>query len=101
MDLRQQVFTTLAQSYEQARISEVRNTPVITVISAPEGSAARVRKPLPMALVGGLIGLLLALAVVSVQALIDRERRTNAEEYEGFKSAWTSWRSGWKKARAG
>lgn len=33
--LRQSVLTTLVQSYEQARISEVRDTPVITVLQTP------------------------------------------------------------------
>jgi len=33
--LRQQVFTTLVQSFEQARIAEVRDTPVITVLQPP------------------------------------------------------------------
>jgi uncharacterized protein involved in exopolysaccharide biosynthesis len=32
---RQQVFTSLAQAYEQARIDEVRNIPVITLIEEP------------------------------------------------------------------
>lgn len=99
VDLRQQVYTTLAQSYEQARISEVRNTPVITVITPPEGSATRVRKPVTMALAGGLVGFLLALAVIALQALVERERQTNAKEYEDFKSALTSWRSGGKRAQ--
>lgn len=35
ISLRQQVYTTLVQSFEQARISEVRDTPVITVLQAP------------------------------------------------------------------
>lgn len=35
VSLRQQVFTTLVQSFEQARIAEVRDTPVITVLQPP------------------------------------------------------------------
>lgn len=34
--LRQSVFTSLAQSLEQVRMREVRNTPVITVLEPPE-----------------------------------------------------------------
>jgi uncharacterized protein involved in exopolysaccharide biosynthesis len=34
--LQQQLFTTLAEAYEQAKIEEVRDTPVITVVEAPE-----------------------------------------------------------------
>ena len=33
--LRQSVLTTLVQAYEQARVSEVRDTPVITVLQSP------------------------------------------------------------------
>src|SRR5207302_10527342 len=39
VDLRQQVYVTLAQSYEQARIDEVRNTPQLSIIDQPEGTA--------------------------------------------------------------
>lgn len=35
VSLRQQVYTTLVQSFEQARIAEVRDTPVITVLQPP------------------------------------------------------------------
>ena len=37
MSLAQQIYTTVAQRYELANIEAVRNTPVITVIDAPEG----------------------------------------------------------------
>jgi uncharacterized protein involved in exopolysaccharide biosynthesis len=33
--MRQQVYTSLVQAYEQARIEEVRTTPVITVVESP------------------------------------------------------------------
>jgi len=35
--LAQQIYTTIAQRYELANIEAVRNTPVITVVDAPEG----------------------------------------------------------------
>jgi uncharacterized protein involved in exopolysaccharide biosynthesis len=35
VDLRQAVYTQLAQSFEQAKIDEVRDTPVITVVDHP------------------------------------------------------------------
>jgi uncharacterized protein involved in exopolysaccharide biosynthesis len=44
LSLAQSVYTTIAQRYEMARIEAVRNTPVVTVIDAPEGmTAARSR----------------------------------------------------------
>lgn len=36
VSVRQQLFTTVSQAYEQARIEEVRDTPVITVVEPPE-----------------------------------------------------------------
>ena len=36
VDLRQQVVSSLVQSFEQARIDEVRNTPVTTVVEPPD-----------------------------------------------------------------
>lgn len=33
--MRQQVFTSLAQAYEQSRIDEVRDTPVLSIVEAP------------------------------------------------------------------
>jgi uncharacterized protein involved in exopolysaccharide biosynthesis len=60
IDLQQQVYTGLVQAYEQARIEEVRNTPVITVVEPPQGTgkvAGSLGRSLMLALVvGGLIG---------------------------------------------
>ncbi|HEY8165204.1 MAG TPA: hypothetical protein VIF83_06575 [Gemmatimonadaceae bacterium] len=36
VDMRQQLYTGLAQAYEQAKIEEVRDLPVITVVEPPE-----------------------------------------------------------------
>lgn len=71
VDFRQQLFTTLSQAYEQARIDEVRDTPQLTIIDRPEGSARKVGsliKDLAMWLViGAILGLLLAVGVEFVQ----------------------------------
>lgn len=66
--LRSSVLTTLVQSYEQARISEVRDTPVITVLQdpyLPPGPDPR-RLVLSAALgivLGGMMGIVLAFVV--------------------------------------
>jgi len=52
--LQQQVVTSLVQSFEQARIEEVRNTPVITVVDEPEIPARPDRRYL---ILKGLLGL--------------------------------------------
>jgi capsule polysaccharide export protein KpsE/RkpR len=60
--LRQQVYTTLLQSREDARLREVRDTPVITIIDAPEfpaipDSRGLARRLMIGVVVGGLAGL--------------------------------------------
>jgi uncharacterized protein involved in exopolysaccharide biosynthesis len=63
----QTLNTSLAQAFEQARLEEVRNTPVVTVIEPPElparpDSRLLLVKLLVALVVGTLIGSLLALA---------------------------------------
>jgi len=65
VSLRQQVYTTLVQSLEEARIREVRDTPVITVVEAPAlavlpEARGTVQKALLGALAGGIFGVLIA-----------------------------------------
>ena len=55
LSLRQQVFTTLAQSLEQARVEEVRNTPVITVVEPPPVPVRPDRRHLMLKALAGLV----------------------------------------------
>jgi uncharacterized protein involved in exopolysaccharide biosynthesis len=71
--LRQQLYTALLQTYEQARIDEVRNTPVITVLETPDGTATAqsrgtVRRILVCAVLAGLLGLFIALLRETVRS---------------------------------
>lgn len=59
---RQQLFESLAQAFDQARIDEVRDTPVITVVDPPDVAA----KPLPLNL---LLSAVLALTIGTVVAI--------------------------------
>jgi uncharacterized protein involved in exopolysaccharide biosynthesis len=64
--LKQQVFTSLTQSYEEVRLREVRDTPVITVVESPSVPSLpeprrRIMSVLLGLLVGGVCGLLLTL----------------------------------------
>ena len=59
VDLKQKVSTTLAQSYEEAKINEIRNTPLVTIIEKPElpldqDPRGRIKAML-FALLGGLL----------------------------------------------
>lgn len=78
VSLQQQVYTSLAQSYEQAKIDEVRNTPVITVVDPPERPArAEPRGLLLRSLLGLGLGALLALVWA-----FSREAGRNAKDRE-------------------
>jgi uncharacterized protein involved in exopolysaccharide biosynthesis len=91
VDLRQQVYTSLAQSYESARIEEVRNTPVTTVISRPEGSALGVRPALLLNLfLGLLVGLALALVVIFTREYLEAQRQRHPADYAEFASLRSS-----------
>jgi uncharacterized protein involved in exopolysaccharide biosynthesis len=85
VDVQQQVYATLAQAYEQARIDQVRNTPVITVIDAPEGSAIqtapKVLKSLAIAI---LLGMLCAIAYAFVRQYLDTRRELGDDDYVEF-----------------
>jgi uncharacterized protein involved in exopolysaccharide biosynthesis len=74
IQLKNQVYVTLATSYEDARIREVRDTPVINVIEPARAKydpepRHRVKRTLIGALIGGLVGLVVLLLVDAVRRL--------------------------------
>lgn len=67
VSMRQQVYSALAQSYERARIDEVRNTPVVTVIQEPHSPVLPDRRYL---LLKGLLGLLFGAALGAIAGFV-------------------------------
>jgi uncharacterized protein involved in exopolysaccharide biosynthesis len=68
VELRQQVVSSLVQSFEQARIDEVRNTPVTTVVAPPDLPAQPDPRRLVLkALLGLTAGLLLGTFAATVR----------------------------------
>lgn len=64
--LRQQAYTSLLQSHEEARIREVRDTPVITVLEAPVLAAiGESRQAALKAAMGAILGVFAALVVIA------------------------------------
>jgi uncharacterized protein involved in exopolysaccharide biosynthesis len=88
ISLRQGVYTTLVQSFEQARISEVRDTPVITVLQEPFFPPGPDEKRLVLVLalglvLGGMAGVVLAFVVEAVKRpVVDDPAR------EDFQQTW-------------
>ncbi len=69
VNMQQQVYTSLAQSYEGARIDEVRNTPVITLMEPPDLPA---KPDARLALVKGVLAGILGLAFGAFLAAVRR-----------------------------
>lgn len=84
VQIHQAVYRTLAEAYEQARIQEVRNTPVLTIVDPPEGSA---RPAIPLRLLAALvfsISALLSVALVLVLEYLRQERAADLVEIAGI-----------------
>jgi uncharacterized protein involved in exopolysaccharide biosynthesis len=75
VSLRQQLYTSVAQAYEQARIEEVRDTPVITLVEAPMLPARPDSRPFGRMIAAGLVLSLIAARIIAVR----RDHRTAAE----------------------
>ena len=71
--MQQQVYTGLQQSYEQARIEEVRNTPRITVVDPPDQPARPDRRRLGLkAVLGAFIAAFAGLGLILAQEILAR-----------------------------
>jgi uncharacterized protein involved in exopolysaccharide biosynthesis len=82
------VVTTLVQSFEQARIDEVRDTPVISIVQPP-GVAARAdpRGSVVALTLGVACGLIAALLFQLTRSALSWLRAEKPEEYEGWTAA--------------
>jgi uncharacterized protein involved in exopolysaccharide biosynthesis len=80
--LASQKYLSLAESFEQARLDEVRNTPVITVIEAPAGTVRPARTLFRDVAFGLVLGIALAVGLVALAEYAGRhapEPRTVAQ----------------------
>jgi uncharacterized protein involved in exopolysaccharide biosynthesis len=81
--MRQQVYTTLAQSYEQAKIEEVRDTPVITVLQpAEEPVLPDSRRTAVKTALGLAVGFALGVLIVLLQVTAERRRLAGENDAE-------------------
>ncbi len=87
VSLRQQLYTTLAQSFEQARIDEVRDTPVLTIIAEPNLPALPAsRRLLVKSVLAAAAGLVLAVLIVVADVLVKPHEPNLESDLEEFRA---------------
>jgi uncharacterized protein involved in exopolysaccharide biosynthesis len=84
--LRQQVYTSLVQNREEARIREVRDTPVITVLEEPRLPAVgEARKSFQKAVLGGLMGGIFGIFMALVlKGVANAQKETSEDALQFF-----------------
>lgn len=86
VDQSQAALNLITQSYEQARIEEVRNTPVITVVQNAWGTVRPSSRLSFGAAMGMFVGGILALSIVLVLEYAERERQLAPAAYEDLEA---------------
>ena len=83
--LQRQLYTTLSQAYEQAKIDEVRDTPVITVVENPEVPVRPNSRRLVVRALAGLVGgTVLGMLLALIPALTQARGVQRSEEFEEY-----------------
>lgn len=88
VDVAQQVYLTLSQGYEQARIDEVRDTPVFTVVDSPERTVEQSGGLLLFVMLGGFVGGLIGLAIILLREVWAGQLAEHPDEAREIRSAW-------------
>jgi uncharacterized protein involved in exopolysaccharide biosynthesis len=87
--MRQDLYTSLAQSYEQARIAEVRNTPLITVVQPPAEPLRPDQLHLALKVLLGLVlGIFVGIGAAFVREYLQRERKEEPSRVEEVSDLW-------------
>lgn len=86
--MRQQLYTSLAQSYEQAKMDEVRDTPVITVVEAPDLPVEPDSRGLLTRIAAAMfVGLVIGVGLAFVRELLSRDEE-GREDVGEFRTLW-------------
>jgi uncharacterized protein involved in exopolysaccharide biosynthesis len=84
--MRQELVSAMAQAYEQARIDQVRNTPVITVIDQPDPpETPDPRGRLATLMLGAILGILLGFGLAFAWEFSERAKEKDGDSYREFK----------------
>ena len=96
VDLHQQVYISLAGTHEQARLDEVRNTPLVTVVERPGALILQAGFSAPLL---GVIAFIVVATLVGAFVLFwewaVREAALNPEAYAELRSLWARTTAGW------
>lgn len=83
--LHQQLYTSLSQSNQQAKIDEVRNTPVVTVVEPPEVPARPDSRDLLLkGVLALLIGTMISVFWAACRELLVTSRERSSDDYDEF-----------------
>ena len=97
--MRQEVYTGLVQAFEEAKIREVRDTPVITVLEHPVIPARReARGTVLKGLLGMILGGFLGLGVIFAREMLSGEPTSDGAE---FRRAWAETKHDLRRLRPG
>ena len=87
VSIRTQRHMTIADAYERARIEEVRDTPVLTVIDAPKTPVLPDRRFLALKAIAGLaLGVVLGVGLALIGHVFATTQRSRADEYAEFQA---------------
>jgi uncharacterized protein involved in exopolysaccharide biosynthesis len=95
--IRQEVYTSLLRSQEEARIDAVRDTPLLTVVDHPTGAAEpKGRGTVLRTMLAFMLGLMVAVVVAFIREATRRGRESQDPHYREFqglaRQAWADLR---------
>jgi uncharacterized protein involved in exopolysaccharide biosynthesis len=94
VSFRQQIASTLEHSYENARMREVQDTPVITTLQSPQVlSVPDPRGLLRYTMLGGIVAAGLVLIVLTARLALSRPQRSGRTDAQEFYDALAELRS--------
>lgn len=86
--MQQQVYTSLAQAFEQAQIDEVRDTPVISVVELPRVPVYPDGRGLIRRAIFGIVsGLLVGIVIAVLLEVLNRLRTSQSRDYLQLREA--------------
>ena len=87
VDIRQDLYLSLSRQYQAARIEEVNDTPVITIVDHPIPPTKKARpKRAVLIVLGFFLGAIVAVIYATGAEYFDRAKREKQGDYQEFRS---------------